>query len=906
MLAIVLVGCREDDFGMGNGPAKVGDEIVFGGTAGYGSQTRTVYGDKWPGNPGYTEIRWYTGDKVRIYCAQALPIANGNTAVQYCDYNVVDGLSTTENPQNKTEDEHYSSLSAIGESGLMWGTETNHTFYGVYPAPRQLANENADALSQTASDKLKLEGNKLTGYLPNRQTPLASQTNFVQVKDGNYIVHPAMRYAYMVAKTTVNPTESSVVSLSFEPIVTAVEITLVNNSADVVDGEITETHDVVNIQGFRVSSDEVICGDFAVNIDSRTNTASSTEDTYKQIFIPAEIKTLAHGQSVTFTAFMMLDAAVDGLDNLTITIITESGQKSAKLSGKNNGIIVKAKKKNFLNNLNLNLGVVSSTLNAGNWVAHIPDQIDNKDVLVSNLSIPGAGGAASANLYEKNPTFAQQSLGIDEQWARGIRCFEFAVDRAGATSGDKNKGLGGEYILCAGRTTDKTLEDAVEKVVSCLEKSPREFAMVIITYENLDGWGGTTSYPRDPATFMYQLKTFWDNYSDKTALYDPANTTVANARGKLFCIARPTSAYFDDRAAIEDGTTVKNIDLTPTADALNVAIENCHEDILVVNGWGSLKDKWEARGYTNNVFNRGNAKVTVKKGSDSKPGRPFDVSTMTYKREATGISWSGITYRYYWGGDEPIPANYTAQVATVINSSANFYYGTQAGVALSLPNTAWIQEWARVAPNNTKVEAIGGVPSNPSLNDTYKCVYWAPTIGEKEQRIEETLNYAIKKSLSGVNLYINSLCGFFINANLAEESVKPFYRTDYSGGGNSGNSSKLTLRSEYAGMEGDIDTYAKHINNYFYKLLTDMQANGSLGSSIGIVLMDRVSDNDETDPAGYYIPQIIWTSNNFVNGDVNSATASYNIPMDEYEEGDRLASPAARGVANNEISITWE
>ena len=89
-----------------------------------------------------------------------------------------------------------------------------------------------------------------------------------------------------------------------------------------------------------------------------------------------------------------------------------------------------------------------------------------------------------------------------------------------------------------------------------------------------------------------------------------------------------------------------------------------------------------------------------------------------------------------------------------------------------------------------------------------------------------------------------------------------------------------------------------------------MQANGSMGSSIGIVLMDRVSNNDETDPAGYYIPQIIWTSNNFVNGDVDLATASYNIPMDEYEEGDRFASPAMRAMSlfsdDDEISVVWE
>jgi hypothetical protein len=408
--------------------------------------------------------------------------------------------------------------------------------------------------------------------------------------------------------------------------------------------------------------------------------------------------------------------------------------------------------------------------------------------------------------------------------------------------------------------------------------------MVIITYENLDGWGGTTSYPRNPATFMSQLKTFWNNYSSKTALYEPANTTVANARGKLFCIARPTSAYFDDRAAISDGTRVNSLNLTPTEGALNVATENCHEHILVVNGWGSLKDKWEARGYTNNVFNRGKGSVSVTGADSSKPGRPFDVSTMTYKRESDWSWTEGIIYRYFWDGNEPVPANYTAQVATVKTSSANFYYGTQAGVASSVSKTAWVQEWARVAPEGTSVVIVDYIRNgksvdvstvnSPELDDYYKCVYWAPTIEEKEQRIEETLNYAINKSLSGVNLYINSLCGYFIDSNIPV-SIVPNSNTDFSGSRCNKYGTESNILTNYwkvhtlsannpqSGMAGDIDTYSKYINNYFYKLISDKQSNGELNSGIGIVLMDRVSNSAETDPAGYYIPQIIWSNNSF-------------------------------------------
>ena len=849
-LALVLTACQDDDFGKKYSPANVGDDIIFGGTSGYVDEGRTQYGDK---TETGTEIKWYNGDQVRIYCAQA----TGGTD-NYCDYGVVEvGSSET-------------SLRSSSDNSLKWGDATTHTFYGVYPSPGQLLGDKSDPESEVASGKLSLNANTLTGFLPNNQTPWGGAVVTEEEYNGStlYRVQPAMRYAYMTTKSTAQLSAGHA-SLEFKPIVTAVEIILKNtswNSYTDIDGNTNEgAVNLSNIEAFSISSSNIICGEFRTDIDNNATTVLSTDNDYKTVFIPANIEELKYGDYVSFTAFMMLNGE-ETLKDITVSIITQAGTKVANISRKDGLEIVQAKKKNFIKNIPLNLGSVRKDVSGANWIKHIPDTYTEngttKNTLVKDLSIPGAGGAASANLFPNNKTFAQQSLTIAQQWAQGIRCFEFAVDRAGATSGNANSGLGAEYVLCAGRTTNKTLKNAVDEVVACLDKSPDEFAMVIITYENLGGWGGTTNYSRDPATFMSQLKTFWNNYSSKTALYEPANTTVANARGKLFCIARPTSAYFDDRAAISDGTRVNTLNLTPTEGALNVATENCHEHILVVNGWGSLKDKWEARGYTNNVFNRGKGSVSVTGADSSKPGRPFDVSTMTYKREIADISWSGITYRYYWDGNEPVPANYTAQVATVKTSSANFYYGTQAGVASSVSKTAWVQEWARVAPNNTKVEAIGGIPSNPSLNDTYKCVYWAPTIEEKEQRIEETLNYAINKSLSGVNLYINSLCGFFIDANLAEESVKPFYRTDYSGG--NGTTSVLTLRSEYAGMEGDIDTYAKYINNYFYNLLLEKKASGELsGNGCGIVLMDRVSNNKKENAGGYYIPQLIWSNNKF-------------------------------------------
>ena len=871
-LALVLTACQDDDFGKKYGPAKVGDEIIFGGTAGYEPEGRTVYGDKYPGegnNLGYTEIKWYTGDKVRIYCAQAQSV----TKEQYADYNVVNGLSATESPYgNGYEQTHSSSLSAIGESGLRWGSETEtHTFYGVYPAPSQLSASGADELSQQAADKLELNGNTLKGYLPNRQTPVSGKANYTYDSQNRaYTIHPSMRYAYMVANNSVNPS-TGYANLTFEPIVTAVEITLKNISYNQVDNNQQDTVSIYNIKSFRISSDKVICGEFSTNIESRENTALSTDDTYKQIFIPTDIKTLYNGESVTFTAFLMLDKSVTGLNDLTVSIITESAQKSAKVNSKNtNGLIVEAKKKNFLNNIPLNLGSRTSHLNAKNWIKYIPNPLGGTDILVKELSIPGAGGAASGNKKDgsyviADETSRQQNISISEQWAQGVRCFEFAVDIS-------QENMANEPVICNGKQTGLTLDNAVQQVKNCLLNSPDEFAMVIVTYQNTEGFMPYESSGRKPQTFMTRLANYWSSLGDNWQLPEGVEKThtntmgpalfntslkVSDARGKLYCIARPTSEYEDDYDnAPEEGEVVyKNSDY-PTYDKNKLTVINTNSNIFIINGWGSLKDKWQARGYTHSVFYRGKAgygyggNVTYAPLYNSNDkGRPFDTATMDGD-----------------GDNAPTASNYSANTT---ENSSNFYYATQVGTGEKTDSTAWVQEWARVSPN---VGVTAEYDDDDDLSSYYS-IYWAPTIQEKELRISETLNYALAKTKGDI-IYINSLCGYFIDSNIPV-SIVPNSNTDFSGSRcnrygiesniltNYWRVHTLSANNPQSGMAGDIDTYSKYINNYFYKLISDKQSNGELNSGIGIVLMDRVSNSAETDPAGYYIPQIIWSNNTF-------------------------------------------
>ena len=264
----------------------------------------------------------------------------------------------------------------------------------------------------------------------------------------------------------------------------------------------------------------------------------------------------------------------------------------------------------------------------------------------------------------------------------------------------------------------------------------------------------------------------------------------------------------------------------------------------MVRGWGALKDKWIQRGYTPCVFHRRNDNGAYNGNlSDAtgyqpgRIGRPFDVSTKANDFNASNYS----TYM-----DE---------------EHVNFIYDTQLGTTATV-GKVWAQEWARVVPED--------IEGSFDDNGATKYFYWKSTIDEKVLRIRQTLEYALAGKNSRdekVDFYINSLCGYYVSEKYIE-SCKPHSLTDKSGGINGVLTkywigSTLTGNSKYAGMEGDIDTYSKYINNYFYKLISDKQSNGELNSGIGIILMDRVSNSAEIDPAGYYIPQIIWSNNTF-------------------------------------------
>lgn len=900
-------------------PKNSGEEIVFGARATYelnedrnkAPETRTVYtgeflnsnGETWVNGDGakYEGVKWIAGDQVRIYCPDA---AGRKTA----DYTVT---------LSGTQQEHVASLTrnANYDSALQWGdTNSTHHFYAVYPAP-SLYTDGPDANSVLNN------GTELKGTIPAVQPHLgsssmetASITTSIPAHDGlsattvtgtNHIVAPNMEYAYMVARRDVVPNKTTdEIYLNFVPVATAVEITIQN----VARNSQFPNGDILYLTNVLVSSSNTpIYGDFSVDlaalnedgsaVDSSKEPFEAGTSTGNQISVPmyqggiyGDPIQLPFGDAITFTVFMLPTAEVN---NLNIVVQALGGTKSGNLTG----IEITKRKKSYIRNIPF-VGKNLLPFTQSEWLRFIENEVPIKD-----LSIPGAGGAASGDLngdgsYSLDNINRQQNLSIEGLWNKGIRCFEFATD----IPADGTSSLGNQQVICNGLECGVTLDVAIDDVVEQLNAHPQEFAMVILTYQTLGGWSA-----RKPATYMNLLNTYWPTVKNKLStacsfgVYS-TDSKVGDSRGKLFCIARPTSIHQDYGPAVVTpesnwwGGTQSFNPANVTYESLGIAAPV--DGIVVINGWGALKDKWQQRGYIEGSYRQYN----VPDGS-TRPGRPFDVSTMystsnllLHSELTKHTDWiSGET----WYGDLP-SVTYTPGTLT-----PDFSYTTSTGV------NAWVQEWARVSDLGSSISDIFALDKQRCTatahigHNEMKSVYWTNTYAEKVANIKDALTKAVNKE-GGYSIYVNSLCGYFVDKTI-EQSYIPCVLTDY----NANNDNKtLSKASQTAGLQGNIQRFAYTINQMFYDYLQEeTNGTGYTPGSMGIILMDRVGEivpvDGKTYDAGNKIPGII-VANNFQH---QTTATGYTLRKDQtLEEGDQKAAPAQRGVkgADEGVSIVWE
>lgn len=160
-LALLAVGCNDDEIAPDRHPANTGDEVQFG-VALPGADTRTIYGEETEtGFPVY----WVNEDKVKV----ASPQCN----IKEAEYQVT---------VNSAAQNYADNLTKTGDAGIQWGESETADFYSIYP-------------SEGAT--FKFAGNTVTAELSVDATQYASITD----KGTSYYAQPAdMNNVVMYAK----------------------------------------------------------------------------------------------------------------------------------------------------------------------------------------------------------------------------------------------------------------------------------------------------------------------------------------------------------------------------------------------------------------------------------------------------------------------------------------------------------------------------------------------------------------------------------------------------------------------------------------------------------------------------------------------------------------------------------
>ena len=239
---LLLSGCvKEASLGH-----EEGSPIVFGAStlSDVEGLTRTEYSGKdgsgWitSTSTGYERIDWVGGkDRIRILCAEA-------TGGQYDsgksdDYTV--GSPTASGSKST------STINPTNGNALKWGSTSTHVFYAMYPAPGMESNYAFPAAERTVSaanavlTATTTSGNptaQLTGYIPDTQNVVFVEGPSQGTSYDEYKAN--MNFAYMYAGKSASSSSTGPVTLSFKPLVTTFEFTLMQVASDPITANLTK------------------------------------------------------------------------------------------------------------------------------------------------------------------------------------------------------------------------------------------------------------------------------------------------------------------------------------------------------------------------------------------------------------------------------------------------------------------------------------------------------------------------------------------------------------------------------------------------------------------------------------------------------------------------------------------
>ncbi len=876
------------------GPEVKGDEIVFGARAGFENgnpDSRTVYsGDTYKvGDATFERIDWVTGDAVEIYSPQAIGV---NPAHYGVTQKSVDPDGNEGNSTGDQYDEGY--LTTLSNGGLQWGSNEAHTFYAMYPSQGDdetlgiVENNNKVTINAKIPTEQNSQG-AVTYDASGNVTNVAADIKRYELK-------PNMNYAFMVAKNEITPNkENASVSLDFVPIVTAIRVELYLPLPAEVS---TANNQVANVPDTYIGGVQLtgkgIAGAFTANLtnwDKNQLTyptcTNDTADAEKTQAIWMQVSDnennpilLKPGQTLAFTFFVR-----PGADLNVKELVVSFGLDQLSLKNKSLGkdAVITKMTKTSLKGLKLPYTKSDMTLTYSNWVSQLLDETTMID-----LSLPGTGGSFSyayeggnSNRYmqQTHPVFTNHELdkpaenetnayyGKTGQWDMGIRAFEIACDRPSnpATS------LGGQPIRVNKQSMgDWTVGEAIEAVLDKVIGTD-ETAMIILTYQ-CEGQSGLN---RNAYAFARSLQVYYNSiiadtykggkYKGKMILYSPdtklgTGNDATDARGKVMIVCRinqrdePEADYGEHNELSPSKTTAHARNNFLEAAALftdgtveyddgstdNISDHSGSIPILLIDGCGTAKDRWGARGYG---FTQTDG--TKKRAFDIQNGSDPESVDYYLVQYSTGTAVLGSpTYGDWY--------DWTKVIKPTAKEDMAFNFKTDEGYEI------WYQDWARVVPASIIDQTTGYYLWKRSdwreRDERAADVRWFESYSEKVNAVKWTFDKAISQTDATANkmVFINSLCGYYVDTSI-ELSYTPM-----------GNH---TAASWSGGTEGDILGLANDLNEVFGAYVRGIISSSAERGSTGVVLMDYVS-SETADGARYYLPSVL-ISNNLYTGNAD-------------------------------------
>ncbi len=863
-------------------PAVDGDAIVFGVRAGFEDSapgTKTEYSGEDYEYDGKTfeRIDWVVNDKIEIYSPQAenpLATTERPKSTHYVVTNVTAG---DEDAGSTGKGSDYATLANVGEAGLRWNGTDEHEFYAMYPSSEMFRTETGaipDNIKKgvlMGTDKKDDSKVMVYGIVSNVQQPTVVED---PKNPGSYIAKPDMNNAYMVAKTSVDPTRTNQVKLSFVPIVTAVEIELVNIASS-----------AVTIREIQVASDEPIVGGFTADLSgwntdtypTCTNLTAADDATAaeKEIQVTTLVQSgnsytgvpLASNETLKFTVFLLPGSDIENL------IVRVSGGYTY-LSKNLNNANIPANLKTRIRKLNLPGDPKDFESGGDSWM----EQLDPESVIKS-LSLPGTGGSFTSTADAK---FRQQDLTFEQQWSLGVRAFELSSDRPSYAS----TSLGQEAITCNKVDVQENRQDitvimAIRKILDKLKEFPTETAALILTYqpEGSDIKRNVESYSRSLAKMLDgsgrtgQGNTLSSDEVAKIISYSSRLTMGEEdgsdcARGKLILICRPNQNDEEE----ENGKTF--------SDAITYLNSS---KVTAIDGCGTAKDRWGARGYKavqvkepftqtannnrqwgNKVFDESQSiespVLDISNSGISGPLLNQELSDNSTRPNSgtkrTGYDLYGSNYIEY----------YMSNKESDIFSNTSYYIQTQEGkqCGVKRPNPSdpsellfgyetnqgnticWFQEWSRVVPEESAGRRNGTWRDifYPQYSYGDYDIYWFESYSEKLANVKTTFDMAIQ-NYSSSYIYINSLCGYLATAD-TDDTPTWSLAPSMPGG----------IYGIWGGAGGDIRALSNKLNPDFHRYVEEkgLGVDNSITGPTGIVLMDfvmKAKDENGNDVEGY-------------------------------------------------------